>query len=95
MTFKEEIKNMSNKELIKEIQERGCDSDCYDSDYRGFWDVAMDELERRLGVKVKEIEEAIRYFKYGISYDIFSEDMIRIAKISIEALERMRDDIRR
>ena len=88
MSFREEIKDMSNKELIKEIREYGCDSD-----YKWFWDVAMDELERRLGVKVKEIEEAIGYFKYGISHDLFSEDMIRIAKISIEALERMRDEL--
>ena len=90
MSLREDIKNMSNKELIKEIRMCGCDS--Y---YRGFWNVAMDELERRLGVKVGEIEEAIGYFKYGISHDIFSGDMIRISKISLEALERMRDDIRR
>ena len=90
MSFKEEIKNMSNKELIKEIKMCGCDSN-----YKGFWGVAMDELERRLGVKAKEIEEAIGYFKYGISHDIFSEDMIKISEISIEALERMKDDIRR
>ena len=93
MTFKEEIKNMSNKELINEIREHGCDSDCYDSDYRGFWDVAMDELERRLGVKAEEIEEAIEYFKHGIFYDIFSGDMIKTAKISIEALERMKSEL--
>ena len=90
MGFREEVKDMSNKELINEIRTCGCDSD-----YRGFWNVAMDELERRLGVKAKEIEEAIKYFKYGISYDIFSEEMIKIAEISIEALERMKDDIRR
>ena len=89
MSFREEIKNMSNKKLINEIRTCGCNSD-----YRWSWNVAMDELERRLGVKAEEIEEAIRYFKYGISHDLFSEDMIRIAKISIEALERMRDDIR-
>ena len=68
MSFREEVKNMSNKELIKEIREYGCDSD-----YKCFWDVAIDELERRLGVKAKEIEEAIGYFKYGISHDVFSE----------------------
>ena len=88
MSLREDIKNMSNKELIKEIRMCGCDSD-----YRGFWNVAMNELERRLGVKANEIEETIRYFKYGISHDLFSEDMIRIAKISIEALERMRDEL--
>ena len=89
MSFKEEIKNMSNEELINEIREHSCDSYC-----GWFWDVAMDELERRLGVKVEEMEEAIGYFKYGISHDIFSEEMIKIAKISIEALERMKDDIK-
>ena len=89
MSFRKEVKNMSNKELIKEIRECGCDSD-----YKGFWDVAMDELERRLGVKAEELEEAIGFFKYGISHDIFSGDMIRISKISLEALEKMRDDIR-
>ena len=89
MSFKEEIKNMSNKELINEIREHSCDPYC-----GGFWNIAIDELERRLGVKAKEIEEAIGYFKHGISHDIFSEEMIKIAKISIEALERMRDDMR-
>ena len=88
MGFREEVRNMSNKELINEIRTCGCDSD-----YKGFWDVAMDELERRLGVKAEEIEETIGFFKYGISHDLFSEDMIRIAKISIEALERMRDEL--
>lgn len=88
MSFRKEVKNMSDKELIKEIRECGCDSD-----YKWCWDVAMDELERRLGVKAKEIEEAIGYFRHGISCDIFSEDMIKIAKISIEALEKMRDGL--
>ncbi len=89
MSLREELKNMSNKELIKEIKMCGCDSD-----YRVFWDVAMNELEIRLGVKAEEIEETIEYFKYGISHDLFSENMIRVAKISIEALEKMRDDIK-
>lgn len=88
MGFKEEVKNMSNEELIKEIRTCGCDSD-----YRGFWNIAMDELEIRLGVKAEEIEEAIRYFRHGISHDIFSEEMIKIAEISIEALERMKDGL--
>ena len=88
MSFRKEVKNMSNKELIKEIREYGCDSD-----YKCFWDIAIDELERRLGVKAKEIEEAIGYFKYGISRDIFSEEMIKISEISIEALERMKDGL--
>ena len=88
MSFKEEVKNMSNKELINEIKTCGCDS--Y---YKGFWDVAMNELERRLGVKAEEIEEAIGYFNNGISHDIFSGDMIRIAKISLEALERMKSEL--
>ena len=88
MSFREEVKGMSNKELINEIRTCGCDSD-----YRVFWNIAMDELERRLGVKAEEIEEAIGFFKYGISHDIFSGDMIRISKISLEALERMRDGL--
>lgn len=88
MSFREDVKNMSNRELINEIREHSCDPYC-----GGFWDVAMNELEIRLGVKAEEIEEAIGYFKYGISHDIFSEDMIRIAKISIEALERMKSEL--
>ena len=84
MSFKEEIKNMSNEELIKEIKSYSCNPH-----YRVAWNIAMNELEIRLGTKSKEIEEAIKYFKRGIFYDIFSEDMIRIAEISIEALERM------
>ena len=88
MSFKEEIKNMSNEELINEIREHSCDSYC-----GGFWDIATDELEVRLGAKDKEIEEAIKYFKHGIFYDIFSEEMIKIAKISIEALERMKSEL--
>ena len=89
MSFREEVKNMSNKKLINEIRTCGCNSD-----YRWSWNVAIDELERRLGVKAEEIEEAIEYFKHGIFYDIFSGDMIKTAKISIEALERMKDDIK-
>ena len=88
MSFEEEVKNMSNKELIDRIRGFGCNS--Y---YRAVWKAAMDELERRLGVKAKEIEEAIGYFKYGISHDIFSGDMIEIAKISLEALERMKSEL--
>lgn len=88
MSFKEAVKNMSNKELVSGIRECNCNS--Y---YRGFWGVAMDELEIRLGLKAKEIEEAIGYFKHGISHDIFSEDMIKIVKISLEALEKMREDM--
>lgn len=88
MSFKEKVKNMSNKELVNEIREYGCD--LY---YRELWNVTMNELEIRLGVKAKEIEEAIGYFKHGISHDIFSEDMIKIAEISLEALEKMREDM--
>lgn len=89
MSFKEEVKNMSNKELIDRISGCSCNSN-----YRVVWNIMMNELGIRLGVKAKEIEEAIKYFKHGIFYDIFSEEMIKIAKISIEALERMKDDIR-
>lgn len=88
MTFREDVKNMSNEELINEIREHSCDPYC-----GWFWDIAMGELEVRLGVKAGEIEEAIRYFRHGIYCDIFSEDMIKIAKISIEALERMKDGL--
>lgn len=88
MSFKEEVKNMSNEELIKEIKSYSCDSH-----YRVVWNVAMNELEIRLGTKSKKIEEAIRYFKYGIFHDIFSEEMIKIAEISIEALERMKSEL--
>ena len=89
MSFKEGVKNMSNKELIDRISGCSCNSN-----YRVVWNIMMDELGIRLGVKDKEIEEAIKYFKRGIFYDIFPEEMIKIAEISIEALERMRDDIR-
>ena len=89
MSFKEEVRNMSNEELIKEIGSYSCNPH-----YRVAWNIAMNELEIRLGTKSKEIEEAIKYFKHGISHDIFSEDMIKIAKISIEALKRMKDDIK-
>ena len=88
MSFKEEVRNMSNEELIKEIKSYSCNPH-----YRVAWNIAMDELEIRLGTKSKEIEEAIRYFKRGIFYDIFSEEMIKIAKISIEALERMKSEL--
>ena len=88
MSFKEEVRNMSNEELIKEIKSYSCNPH-----YRVAWNVAMNELEIRLGTKSKEIEEAIRYFKRGIFYDIFSEEMIKIAEISIEALERMKSEL--
>ena len=90
MSLKEEIKNMSNKELIDRISACSCNSN-----YRVVWNIMMNELGIRLGAKDKEIEEAIKYFKRGIFYDIFPEEMIKISKISIEALERMKDDIRR
>ena len=88
MSFKEEVKNMSNKELIDRISACSCNSN-----YRVVWNIMMNELGIRLGTKSKEIEEAIKYFKHGIFYDIFSEDMIKIAKISIEALERMKSEL--
>ena len=88
MSFKEEVRNMSNKELIKEISSYSCNPH-----YRVAWNIAMNELEIRLGTKSKEIEEAIKYFKRGIFYDIFPEEMIKIAEISIEALERMKDGL--
>ena len=88
MSFKEEVRNMSNEELIKEIKSYSCNPH-----YRVAWNIAMDELEIRLGTKSKEIEEAIRYFKRGIFYDIFPEEMIKIAEISIEVLERMKSEL--
>ena len=88
MSFKEEVKNMSNKELIDRISACSCNSN-----YRVVWNIMMNELGIRLGAKDKEIEEAIKYFKHGIFYDIFSEEMIKIAEISIEALERMKDGL--
>ena len=88
MSFKEEVRNMSNEELIKEIGSYSCNPH-----YRVAWNIAMNELEIRLGTKSKEIEEAIKYFKRGIFYDIFSEEMIKIAEISIEALERMKPEL--
>ena len=88
MSFKEEVENMSNKELIDRISACSCNSN-----YRVVWNIMMNELGIRLGAKDKEIEEAIKYFKHGIFYDIFSEEMIKIAEISIEALERMKDGL--
>ena len=88
MSFKEEVRNMSNEELIKEIGSYSCNPH-----YRVAWNIAMNELEIRLGTKSKEIEEAIKYLKRGIFYDIFSEEMIKIAEISIEALERMKSEL--
>ena len=79
---------MSNKELIDRISVCSCNSN-----YRVVWNIMMNELGIRLGVKTKEIEEAIGYFRHGISHDIFSEEMIKIAEISIEALERMKDGL--
>ena len=90
MSLREDIKNMSNKELIDRISACSCNSN-----YRVVGNIMMNELEIRLGTKSKEIEEAIGYFRHGISCDVFSEEMIKIAEISIEALERMKDDIRR
>lgn len=34
------------------------------------------------------IQDAIGYFKYGISHDIFSEPVTSYAKMAIEALEK-------
>lgn len=36
------------------------------------------------------VDEAIRYYKYGISHDIFSEPVISYAKLAIKALEEQR-----
>ena len=90
MSFRKEVKNMSNKELIDRISAYSCNPH-----YRVAWNIAMNELKLRLVTKSQEIDEAIEYFKRGIFYDIFSEEMVKIAEISIEALERMKDDIRR
>ena len=90
MTYEETLRRFSNKELFSEIVKYG-GGNPYTYD---LWCIILEELKIRLGIKTEEIEEAIAYFSYGISHDIFSEDMIKTAKISLEALERMRDNIK-
>lgn len=89
MTYKETLRQFSNKELFIEVVKYGGGNPCTNH----LWCMILEELEIRLGIKTEEIEGAVAYFRHGISHDIFSEDMIRIAKISLEALERMREMI--
>ena len=43
---------------------------------------------REKGRESVKIEDAISYYKHGISHDIFSEPVISYAKLAIEALEK-------
>ena len=43
---------------------------------------------REKAMKPISVEDAINYFKYGISHDIFEEPVITYAKMAIEALEK-------
>lgn len=43
---------------------------------------------RKRAKKSVDINDAISYFKYGISRDIFSEPVITYAKLAIDALEK-------
>lgn len=38
------------------------------------------------------IDEAINYYKYGISHDIFSEPVISYAKLAIIALKKQKEN---
>lgn len=89
MTYKETLRQLSNKELFSEIVKYGGGNPCLNH----LWCMILEELKIRLGIKTEEVEEAIAYFRHGISHDIFSEDMIKTAKISLEALERMKSEL--
>lgn len=88
MSLKEETKNLSNKELIEQMEL--CDCDPY---YRDIWEVTMDELKKRLGIYKEEVLDAVAYFKNGLSHDIFSGDMVKIAETSLKALEKMESEL--
>ena len=83
-----DIGKFSNQLLLDTLIECGCDN--Y---YRDEWTVVLNELEKRLGIKRDKIDEAIAHFNHGLSHDLFSEDMIRVARISLEALEKMREGV--
>lgn len=83
-----DIGKFSNQLLLDTLIECGCDS--Y---YRAEWTIALNELEKRLGIKRDKIDEAIAHFNHGLSHGLFSGDMIRVARISLEALEKMREGV--
>lgn len=87
MSYIEEVKNFSNKALIEQMENCGCDSH-----YRDIWEITINELKKRLGIYREEVSDAIIYFKNGLSYDIFSGGMIRIAETSLKALEKMMEE---
>jgi hypothetical protein len=43
---------------------------------------------RKKGRENAKIEDAISYFKHGISHDIFSEPVKTYAKLAVKALEK-------
>ena len=63
----------------KEIDECNCDGNRTKCD---FYPEVREKAKKEI-----TIENAINYFKYGISHDIFSESVITYAKMAIEALE--------
>ena len=85
---KRDVRKISNQSLLDTLVECRCDN--Y---YRDEWMTALNELEKRLGIKREKIDEAIAHFNHGLSHGLFSEDMIRVARISLEALEKMREDM--
>ena len=44
-----------------------------------------------MDVREKLVEQAISYFWYGVSHDIFSEPVATYAKLAIEALEKEKE----
>lgn len=87
MTYRKEIKNISNAKLIESIMSFGCNPR-----YKECWSIAIEELKVRLGVRKEEASEAIAYFKHGLSHDLFSKDMIKIAETSLKALKKMMEE---
>ena len=43
---------------------------------------------RKRGRESIKIEDAIQHFKYGISHDIYSEQVTSYAKLAVKALEK-------
>lgn len=88
MGYEEVVKSLSNRGLIKQMEICGCDSS-----YRDIWEITMDELKKRLGIYKEDVLNAVAYFKNGLSHDIFSGDMVKIAETSLKALEKMWEDM--